>query len=76
MKKILIFLLYVFLLSCEESSIDPCYTCEMRQSKEKTLKFEFCNKTEEEIHHFEKTNTFAHNLNGEYWYQTTICYKK
>jgi hypothetical protein len=79
MKKlfVLLFFLTALLLSCEEQILDSnCWECEMRQTAEKTLHFTFCDKTEEEIHEYERLNTFDHNLNGKPWHQTTVCHRK
>lgn len=71
MKHLLAFIMFIFLFSCEKE--DPCWHCEMRQTKKTTLYFTFCDKTEEEIRNYEEINTFTHNFGGEFWHQTTTC---
>jgi hypothetical protein len=72
MKKLMFLILVIFLFSCEKNE-SICWECEMKQTPEIVLHFEFCNKTEEEIHHYEEINTFYHNLYGTWFYQTTTC---
>lgn len=69
--KTLLFFMLLILFSCEKEP--PCWECEMRQTKDVTLYFKFCDKTEKEIRHYEEINTFYHNAYGIWWYQTTVC---
>lgn len=71
MKKLL-FILIVILFSCEKKE-SICWECVIHQTKDTDVIQIYCDKSEEEIRHIEKINTFYHNLHGNWWNQTCEC---
>jgi len=70
MKKLL-FILIVILFSCEKS--EYCWECRIKTEVTEGVLVDYCDKTESEIRHIEKINTFSNALNG--WHQQTMTCK-
>jgi len=70
MKKLFILLLFIILFSCEK---EVCWECKIQQTETKVIIQQYCNKTIDEITAIENSNTFVHNLYGEFYHQTCTC---
>lgn len=85
MKKLLLFIGLMALLSCEKVDVPDCWICEtiktdlestslsIPEGFDRVVNVEYCDITEEEIANIEELGTFRHNLFGIPWNQTTIC---